>query len=84
MLYFVSEATHCKELQMKATTRLSTAYYPKTRQSYNRLFRVFLSFCECVKVSLHQLSVPIVLSFLEYLVANDVSVNMVIGILSSK
>ena len=80
MLYFIfSEAALCKHLQRRAKSRLNTAFRPKTKQVYDSLFRVFVGFCVSVKVALNELSVPFILSFLEYLVDNNVSVHMVVN-----
>ena len=76
-------AVQCKELRTKATSRLLSAFRPKTRQSYSRLFRVFISFCICINVSLFQMSIAIVVSFLEYLVSNGTSVHIVSNYVSA-
>ena len=82
MLCFVG-ARKCKTLQEKVKNRLSTAFRPKTRMCYQRLFKVFVGFCLCVNVALHDLSVASVLCFLEYLVDNRVSVCMVVNYISA-
>ena len=82
MLCFVG-AQKCKTLQEKVKNRLSTAFRPKTRMCYQRLFKVYVGFCLCVNVALHDLSVASVLCFLEYLVDNRVSVCMVVNYISA-
>ena len=47
------------------------------------LFRNFLGFCHCVKVSVHHLSVDIMIAYLESLAENNVSVNMVANHISA-
>ena len=41
------------------------------------MFRVFVGFYLCIEVSLQCVTVPVVLSFLEYLVSEKVSVSMI-------
>ena len=69
MLCFAG-AQKCQSLQGKVKNRFSTAFRPKTRICYQRLFEVFPGVCLCVNVALHNLSATSVLYFLEYLVDN--------------
>ena len=57
--------------------RLFSAFRPKTRQCYIRLFRNFVAFCICSDVKLCCMSVSLVLLFLEFLVKNAVTVCMI-------
>ena len=73
----------CRVWQIRAEQRLQSAFRPKTRQCYDRLFRTFVSFCVCGKAPLREPTVSMVLSFLEYLVVHEVSVHMIANYLSA-
>ena len=80
ILCFV-EAVQCGAWQAEARQRLQLAFRPKTRQAYQHFLRVFIVFCVCIEVSMHHFSVIPVLTFLEYLVHNDVSFSMLVNYL---
>ena len=61
----------------EAQARVSRAFRPKTTKCYNMLFRIFVGFCVCSKMSLQSVSLVTILAYLEFLVKNNVSVNMV-------
>ena len=65
------------EYARKASVRAKSAFRPRTVKCYNMLFRSFVAFCLFAKVSLENTSVSAALSYLEFLVENEVSVNMV-------
>ena len=78
ILYFVfSELKACRSLKKRANDRIKTAFQPKTRRCYIVLFRLFLAFCICVNAPLTSISAECMLSFMEYLMLNKVSVYMV-------
>ena len=60
-----------------ASTRLRDAFRPKTKRCYHLLFRNFVGFCVCAGISLENVSLCVVMAYLEFLVTNGVSVNMV-------
>ena len=55
----------------------------KVKKCYINLFRNFIAFCICGNINLTELSVSVVLSFLEYLVGNQLSVHMISNCLSA-
>ena len=65
-----------KSLASGARKCLETAFCPKTQQYYKMLFRIFVAFCICVKIDMSSVSEFYLLSFLEYHVTNNISVNM--------
>ena len=84
MLYFVfSENDGCTEYARKASVRTRSAFRPRTAKCYNMLFRSFVAFCLFTKVNLSKVSVSVVLSYLEFLVENEVSVKMVMNHVSA-
>ena len=82
MLCFVGPVA-CKDLSHRASAQLSKAFRPKTRQCYARLFRNFVGFCVCAHVAVQECSLSLVLSFLEFLVVNNVSVAMLSNYISA-
>ena len=66
-----------ERLSTQASSRVATAFRPKTRKAYTMLFKVFIAFCLLMKVSLSNLSVKVLIAFFECLVANKCSVAMV-------
>ena len=73
----VSGSEAMKELQRKANARAHAAFRPKTRQCYTMLFRTFIGFCLCMKSPCNDMSLAIVMAFLEFLVYNKVSTHMI-------
>ena len=65
------------DLASSARGRLQSAFRPKTMSCYRMLFRLFVAFCVILQVSLTNVSMDHVLSFLEYLTRNGVIVNMI-------
>ena len=63
-------------LKSKATSRLHIAYRPKTRRCYQLLFRNFIGFCICSNINPSKITLQEVLAYLEYLLENGVSCNM--------
>ena len=63
-------------LKSKATSRLHIAYRPKTRRCYQLLFRNFIGFCICSDINPSKITLQEVLAYLEYLLENGVSCNM--------
>ena len=60
-----------------ANNRIKAAFRPKTRRCYEILFRLFVGFCLCSGVDLCSLDLSCVIAYLEFLVKNKVSVNMI-------
>ena len=65
------------DLASSARERLQTAFRPKTMSCYRMLFRPFVAFCVILHLFLNDISVEHVLSFLEYLTRNGVTMNMI-------
>ena len=63
--------------------RLLTAFRPKTRKCYTLMFRNFVGFCQCSKISWQEISIDIILAYLEYLVENKVSMAMIANNISA-
>ena len=61
------------QLATGAKNRLSAAFRPKTINCYNMLFRLFVAFCVLTKISLGDVTVTNVVSYMEYLTRNGVS-----------
>ena len=61
----------------RASVRTKSAFRPRTVKCYNMLFKSFVVFCLFARVDLANVCVPAALSYLEFLVENNVSVNMV-------
>ena len=83
ILYFVVGTQKYSSLTGKASSRLHQAFRPKTSRAYSAMFKVFVAFCVLMKVSLHHLSVEILLAFLECLLTNGVSVVVLCNYLSA-
>ena len=84
ILYFVfSENDGCTEYARKASVRTRSAFRPRTVKCYSMLFRSFVAFCMFTKVNISKISVSVVLSYLEFLVENEVSVKMVMNHVSA-
>ena len=63
-------------LSKSAATRIQDAFRPKTQRCYKMLFRTFVAFCVFVKLSLKNVNEKNVISFLEYLAQQNISVHM--------
>ena len=84
ILYFVLlENDGCTEYARKASVRTKSPFRPRTEKCYNMLFRSFVASCLFTKVSLSKISVSVALSYLEFLVENEVSVKMVMNHVSA-
>ena len=70
-------------LKAKASSRLHTAYRPKTRRCYQLLFRNFIGFCICSDIDPTEITLHEVLAYLEYLSENNVSCNMLANNISA-
>ena len=77
MLYFVSGQNALAALKSKAASRVAQAFRPKTRRCYELLFRNFMGFCVLTSLNPQLMGVQDVIAYLEYLVENGVSYNMV-------
>ena len=76
-LHFVSDEMQLSRLMAGACARVKTSLRAKTRRYYELLIRNFVAFCICLKRSLHNINLGVVLAYLKYLVENNVSVHMV-------
>ena len=72
-----------KGLALGAKKRLSTALRPRTDRCYTTLFRSFVAFCVCTKLNMFELNDSHILSYLEYLITQGVSVNMLANNISA-
>ena len=78
ILYFVfSDNDALTDYARKASVRTKSAFRPRTVKCYNMLFKSFVAFCLFARVDLANVCVSAALSYLEFLVENNVSVNMV-------
>ena len=66
-----------KPLAEEAVQRTHLAFRPKTQKCYMSLFRLFVAFCIACKIEVTSVPLIVVLSYLEFLVKNNVSVNMI-------
>ena len=66
LLCFLSDNVALRSLSEKAATRTQSAFRPKKRQAYFRMFKIFLAFCICMDVSVAGVDVKVI-SFLECL-----------------
>ena len=67
----------------RASNRLGSSLAQSTTSSYDQKFRMFLSFCCFATVALSQISTPVILSFLEFLVHNNTSPSSVLNYVSA-
>ena len=78
MLCFVfSENDALAEYARKASVRTKSAFRPMTVKCYHMLFKSFVAFCLYARVELSIISVSVALSYLEFLVENNVSISMI-------
>ena len=77
MLYFVSGQNALTALKSRAASRVSHAFRPKTRRCYELLFRNFMGFCVITSLNVQSIQVHDIIAYLEYLVENGVSYNMI-------
>ena len=83
LLYFVSGHTPLARLSREANITLKSALRPKTSKCYHMLFRNFLAYCYCAKISIFKVDLSHIMAYLQYLVDNGVSVNMISNNLSA-
>ena len=83
MFHFVSGSSRLQRLNREATATLTTSLRPKTRKCYHILFKNFLVFCHCAKISLLNINLSHIMAYLQYLVENNVSVNMMVNNVSA-
>ena len=72
-----------ESLSTQASARVADAFRPKTRRAYTMMFRVFIAFCVIMRMSLNDVSIKVLLSFLECLVVNKCSVSMICNYVSA-
>ena len=48
-------------------------FRPNTRKRYNKMFRLFIAFCVCINASVLNLSLPLVVAFMEFMIQNRTS-----------
>ena len=77
ILYFVLSHSRLENLIAQAMTRLYSAFRPSTQAAHTSMFRVFIGFCVYMKVAMADVHVGVLLTFLECLHVNKVSVIMV-------
>ena len=78
MLCFVlSENDALAEYARKASVRTKSAFRPRTVKCYHMLFKSFVAFCLYARVELSSISVSVALSYLEFLVENNISISMI-------
>ena len=77
MLHFVSGRDALTALKSRAASRVAQAFCPKTRRCYELLFRNFMGFCQVTRLNIQCIELQDLIAYLEYLVENGVSYNMV-------
>ena len=83
LVQFVSGPVHLARLTREATVTLNSALRPKTRKCYHMLYKNFLAFCHCARIPIASVNLHHVMAYLQYLVENGVSVNMVANNISA-
>ena len=83
LVHFVSGPVCLARLTREATVTLNSALRPKTRKCYHMLFKNVLAFCHCAKIAIPSVNLHHVMAYLQYLVENGVSVNMVANNISA-
>ena len=73
MVCFVDAGLATASLSTKAFPRLRAGFRPATSVSYDRMFRLFMTFLVVLGLSLPQLTTLEVLAFIEYLLQNCMS-----------
>ena len=72
-----------ESLSRRASLHIQDAFRPKTKRAYMQMFKVFVVFCVIMEVALIDVSVKVIVSFLECLVTNKCSVSMVANYVSA-
>ena len=62
-----------------AADRVKTAFRPKTKRYYYLLFRNFVAFCCLAKILVQDVNVHVIMTYLEFLARNGVSVHMIVN-----
>ena len=70
-------------LTAKAKLRMNSIYASSTSKSYNAKFRIFMAFCVYASRSVHDISIELLLAFLEFLTFNKVSFASIINYISA-
>ena len=70
-------------LKVKAAKRVELAFRPKTRRCYELLFRNIVGFCVCGAVNVSSPSLEDIMAYLEFIVENGVSANILANNLSA-
>ena len=70
-------------LTSRVSQRLHQAFRPKTKKAYSAMVRVFMAFYIVMKVAIQNVSVKVLLSFLECLVINKCSATVVTNYVSA-
>ena len=73
-----------EKLSTQASSRVATAFRPKTRRAYTMMFKVFIAFCIVMKICLSDVSVKVLIAFFECLVVNKCSVSMISNYASAR
>ena len=71
------------QLSVSASTIIHSAFRSKTQRCYSLLFRTFLAFCLCMSMELLDLNIEHILSFLECLVGQNVSIHVLSNYVSA-
>ena len=58
-------------LALHVRQRFEHAYRPKTWTMYKNMFFLFLTFCEFIHITVHPVSLEVLLFFVEFLAFND-------------
>ena len=77
MLQFVSGRDALTGPKSRAASRIAQAFRPETRRCYELLFRNFMGFCRVTRLNVQHVDLQNLIAYLEYLVENGVSYNMV-------
>ena len=80
---FLSGRKAMKGLVIGASELIKSAFRPKTARCYQIMFRTFVAFCVYMKISLACIDAQSVLSFLECLATQKVSVHMIANYVSA-
>ena len=82
-LYNTGVPNTARRLASKATARTHQAFRPATQASYTRKFRLFVAYCCFIGVHLQNLTPLIAMSFLEFLVENNLFHSAIANYLSA-
>ena len=68
---------------LSAKARLNSVYVPSTNKAYDSKFRIFTAFCCFASVNISQISIQVILAFMEFLTFNKVSHSGIANYLSA-